>query len=96
MRQQDVLEGEKEMESKNEEKYLGDVISSDGKNIKNIKTRITKGKGIVSRILSIMEGIPFGKYYYEVGIILRNSLLVSSMLCNTEACTVLQKPNWNY
>ena len=54
---QDVLEGEKEMESKNEEKYLGDVISSDGKNIKNIKARITKGKGIVSRILSIMEGI---------------------------------------
>ena len=33
----------------------------------------------------ILEGIPFGKYFYEVGIILRNSLLVSSMLCNTEA-----------
>ena len=32
-----------------------------------------------------MEGIPFGKYYYEVGVIIRNSLLVSSMLCNTEA-----------
>ena len=43
------------------------------------------GTGIVSRIITILEGIPFGKYYYEVGVILRNSLLVSSMLCNTEA-----------
>ena len=87
----DVLVGEKEMESKNEEKYLGDVIASDGKNIKNVKARIAKGKGVVSRILSIMDGIPFGKYYYEVGIILRNSLLVSSMLCNTEAWYCITK-----
>ena len=35
--------------------------------------------------MSILEGIPFGRYFYEVGIILRNSLLVSSMLLNTEA-----------
>ena len=33
----------------------------------------------------MMEGIPFGKFYYQVGIILRNSLLVSSLLCNSEA-----------
>ena len=46
---------------------------------------MAKGNGIISRILSILEGIPFGKYFYEVGVILRNSLLVSSMLCNTEA-----------
>ena len=67
-----------------DEKYLGDVISTDGKNIKNIKARVAKGKGIVSRILSILEGIPFGQFYFEVALILRNSLLVSSMLCNSE------------
>ena len=33
----------------------------------------------------MLEGIPFGKHYFEVGIILRNSLLVSSMLFNSEA-----------
>ena len=81
----DIIKGEKDMENKQEEKYLGDVISCDGRNIKNVKARVGKGKGIVSRILTIMEGIPFGKYYYEVGVIIRNSLLVSSMLCNTEA-----------
>ena len=68
-----------------EEKYLGDVISTDGKNIKNVKARVAKGKGIVSRILSILEGIPFGGYYFQVATILRNSLLISSMLCNSES-----------
>ena len=73
------------MEVKMEEKYLGDVISTDGRNIKNIKARVAKGKGIISRIITILEGIPFGKFYYEVAVILRDSLLVSSMLCNSEA-----------
>ena len=73
------------MEQKFEEKYLGDVISVDGKNIKNIKSRIAKGTGIVRKILTVLDGIPFGKHYFEVGIILRNSLLLSSMLFNTEA-----------
>ena len=71
------------MEEKKEEKYLGDVISRDGKNIKNIKARVAKGKGIVTRIMTILEGIPFGQFYFEIAVILRNSLLVSSMLCNS-------------
>ena len=33
----------------------------------------------------MLEEIPFGKHYFEVGMILRNSLLVSSMLFNSEA-----------
>ena len=81
----DIFEGEKEMELREEEKYLGDILSSDGRNIRNVKARVAKGKGIICRIMTILEGLPFGKYYYEVGVILRNSLLVSSMLCNTEA-----------
>ena len=32
-----------------------------------------------------MDAIPFGKHYFEVVIILRNSLLVSSVLFNSEA-----------
>ena len=56
---EDVVEGEEEMEVKLEEKYLGDVISTDGRNIKNIKARVAKGKGIISKIITILEGIPF-------------------------------------
>ena len=81
----DAVDGEQDMETKDSEKYLGDIISTDGKNLKNIKARVTKGTGIISKIITMMEGIPFGKFYYQVGIILRNSLLVSSLLCNSEA-----------
>ena len=81
----DICDGIQIMEEKSEEKYLGDVISTDGKNIKNVKSRVSKGKGIVSRILAILDSIPLGQFYFEVALLLRNSLLVSSMLSNSEA-----------
>ena len=82
---EDNFEGEENMEEVQEEKYLGDIISKDGKNIKNFKARVNKGTGIVNKIMNILDGIPFGQFYFEVALILRNSLLVSSMLCNSEA-----------
>ena len=44
-----------------------------------------RAKGFSRKILTVLDGIPFGKQYFEVGILLRNSLLVSSMLFNCEA-----------
>ena len=46
---------------------------------------MTKGKGIINRIFPILEGVPLGRRYFEIGIVLRDSLLVSSMLYNSEA-----------
>ena len=46
---------------------------------------MNKGTGIVRKILTLLDGIPFGKYHFEAGVLLRNSLLVSSMLFNSEA-----------
>ena len=40
----DIWDGEENIEETTEEKYLGDIISTDGKNIKNIKARIPKGQ----------------------------------------------------
>ena len=82
---EDQYLGEEEIEEKKEERYLGDIISKDGRNMKNFQARVNKGKGIVNRIMTRLEAIPFGKYYYEVAMILRDSLLVSSMLTNSEA-----------
>ena len=82
---EDYCTGEEELEEVSDDKYLGDIISNDGRNLKNFKARVNKGEGIVNRIMTLLDGIPFGKYYFEVAIILRNSLLVSSMLCNSEA-----------
>jgi hypothetical protein len=81
----DVCDGQQTMEDKLAEKYLGDIISVDGRNIRNIKARIAKGKGIANKIITMLDAIPFGKHYFEVGILLRNSLLVSSVLFNSEA-----------
>ena len=82
---EDCWKGEEKMEEVSEDKYLGDIISNDGRNLKNIKARINKGQGIVSRIMTLLEGIQFGRHYFEVAMILRDSLLVSNMLFNTEA-----------
>ena len=50
-----------------------------------MKARVAKGTGIISRILTILEGVPFGKFYFKIAMILRESLLVSSMIHNSEA-----------
>ena len=49
----------------------------------------------MKKILDIMDGIPFGKLYFQVAILLRNSLLVSSLLCNSEAWFNVTKPELN-
>ena len=72
---EDTFTGEEMIEEKEEEKYLGDIVSNDGRDIKNIKARVSKGKGIVSKIMTILEGIPFGDFYFEVAVILINSLM---------------------
>ena len=82
---EDHYVGQDEMEEKSEETYLGDIVSNDGRNMKNFKARVAKAIGIIRNIMTKLEGIPFGKYYFEVAIILRNSLFVSSVLCNSEA-----------
>ena len=87
----DIFLGKVEMEDTEEEKYLGDIISKDGRNLKNIKARVNKGKSIVKRILDILDSMPFGKLYFQVAILLRNSLLVSSVLCNSETWFNLNK-----
>ena len=68
-----------------------DILSDDGRNMKNILARAAKGTGIVSQIMCILEEIFFGKYYFEVAVVLRNSLLLSSILVNSEAWYNLKK-----
>ena len=79
-----VCLGEEIMEEKEGKKYLGDVISKDDRIIQKVKAIVNKGKGIIQKVHNILEGIPFGKLYYQVAILLRNSFLVSSLLCNSE------------
>ena len=81
----EVNTGEHEMAAVESEKYLGDILSNDGKNLKNVTARKNKGTGIVTQILGKLSDICFGKHYFKVAIILRNSHLISSLLTNAEA-----------
>ena len=83
--QTEYFGGPEKMSVKNEQTYLGDVISTDGRQTKNVQARKNKGLGIINQISQILESVFFGKYYFEVAMVLRSSLLLSSILLNSEA-----------
>ena len=83
--QVDEFLGASRLEITDSEKYLGDIISKDGCNTKNIESRRSKGVGIVNQIMSKLEGTVFGPFYFEVGLILRGSNLINGILTNSEA-----------
>ena len=84
-KQKDEHSGLHKMKQVEEEKYLGDILSCDGKNHKNMIARKNRGIGIVSQIMTKLEDVCFGKYFFEVAIIWRNTYLISSLLTNAEA-----------
>ena len=73
------------MTQKQEQKYLGDIVSADGKQNSNILARKNKGLGIINQIEQILDTVFYGKYHFEVAMILRSSLFLSAVLLNSEA-----------
>ena len=67
-----------------EELYLGDMISSDGKNTKNVRNRVSKGLGIVSQIFNILVNTCFGPHFFNIAMLLRESMLVNDITNNAE------------
>ena len=45
---------------------LGDVISSNGKHLKNVLHRKSKGLGVINQIMQILNSTFFGKIYFEL------------------------------
>ena len=83
--QNEYFVGPEKMKVKEEQTYLGDVISADGSHSKNVQSRKNKGLGIINQIMQILDSVMFGKYHFEVAMVLRSSLLLSSILLNSEA-----------
>ena len=73
------------MDLKQEQLYLGDLISADGSHTKNVQLRKDKGIGVINQIMQILHSTYFGKYFFEIAMVLRESLLLSSLLLNSEA-----------
>ena len=44
-----------------------------------------KGQGAINKIQMIFEEQFYGKYFFQVAMLLRNSLILSTLLTNTEA-----------
>ena len=82
---EDVHLGYYKIKDVNEDKYLGDIISVDGSNMKNVIERKNKSNGIIKQIGTILEEICYGKFHFEVAVMLRDSLLLNGILTNSEA-----------
>ena len=67
------------------EKYLGDIVSFEGKNKRNILSRRNKGIGIVKQVMTILETTCFGPHVFEVALLFRKSFLINSILTNSES-----------
>ena len=72
------------MEVVDSDVYLGDIISSNGKNSQNIESRVAKGLGIVSQILDLLKTVSFGIHFFEIAASLREAMLVNGLLTNCE------------
>ena len=87
----DLKTHEEKMNNSVKEKYLGDLIDSSGKNKETVEARIAKGHGIVAEIIAILDDIPLGSYRLEMGLKLRQAMLINGMLFNTEAWHAVTK-----
>ena len=81
----DTYVGKENMKTVSEKKYLGDIIQNYGKNTKNIKAKTDKGVGNVNKIVSSLHERPYGKHTYKAALLMRQGMLVGSMLTNAEA-----------
>ena len=64
--------------------YLGDIVCSSGSNEKNIGNRYNKGVGAISQMDTILNRTSLGHYYFEIGLVMRDTMLVSKMVFNSE------------
>ena len=81
----DTMGEEHKIELSEEEKYLGDFITTDGKNTRNIKARHAKGIGIVDKIFNYLNEVFLGPFFFQAALLFRTSLLLNSILLNSES-----------
>ena len=71
--------------------YLGDLLQHDGKNNLNITERLKRGDAAINQICNMLNDLCLGDYYFEAAGVLRNSLLLSTLLSNSESWYNLTK-----
>ena len=79
------------MKQASEDTCLGDVIWSDGKNTSSIRNMVARGIGSISQIITLLEAVSFGNYYFQIALILREAMFLNSVLTNIEVWYGLKK-----
>ena len=72
------------IDSADEYKYLGFVISSKGENMANIRQLKNKSIAIIRKIMNRLYSLHLRNYYFECAIILMNCMLRGSILYTSE------------
>ena len=62
------------------ERYLGSILTADGKNKKNIRALVSKLLGVISNIMNILREVSLGEHYFVIAKLLRNTMFLSAML----------------
>ena len=70
---------------------MGDWISSQLDNRKNIENRVNIGISTISQIMSMLKQVSLGYFYVEIGLIFRESMLISRLLFNSEVWLRVKK-----
>ena len=74
-----------------QDKYLGDLINTTGTIRNTVEDRKNKGFGIVNEIIALLDEIPLGRYKIEIGLKLRQAMLLNGILYNSEAWHLLSE-----
>ena len=77
-----VFARDKALDNVKEIVYLGDIVEGSGKHTNNILNRVSRGKRIVNDIFSILENLYLGPHFFQVALLLRETMLLSSVLYN--------------
>ena len=77
------------MSTSESETYLGDVICVSGSNKKNIENRRDQAIWSVSQIMTMIDQMPH--YYFEIRLVLRESMLVSKLVSSFEVWYIREK-----
>ena len=85
--------GKVDMKNVEDKKYLGQILSKDLKNDKNIKHKLNNSNGNVNKIITTLIERPFGKFTFQAATVMRNGILIGSLLNNSETWIHLTKKN---
>ena len=74
-----------------EKKYLGEIVTSNMKNEKNIQDKTNKAFGNIRKIEDTLNERTFGIHTFKAAMLLRGWVLVGSLLNNIEAMVNVTK-----